>query len=46
MRRYLINKNLCPYYWSRERIGKELALEVAKTREKAKLIFGKDTVKC
>jgi hypothetical protein len=34
MRSYLINKNLCFYYWLRKGIGKKNALGVAKTFEK------------
>jgi hypothetical protein len=42
MRSYLINKNICAYYWLRRRIGKELAFRVASTVEKAILVFGRE----
>jgi hypothetical protein len=41
MRGYLINKNLCFYYWLRKRIGKERALRIAKANEKIILFFCK-----
>jgi hypothetical protein len=43
MRGYLINKNLCFYYWLRKRIGKNCALWVASQIEKVILIFGRET---
>jgi len=36
---YLINKNLCFYYWLRKRIGKKSALWLAKAIEKVILFF-------
>jgi len=42
MRSYLINKNLCAYYWLRRRIGKELAFRVASAVENAILAFGRE----
>jgi hypothetical protein len=42
MRSFLINKNLCLYYWLRKRIGKKLAFCVAITLEKGLLIFGRE----
>ena len=44
MRKFLINKNICHYYWLRKRIGKERAYRVACTIEKVILIFGRDQV--
>jgi len=41
MRSYLINKNLCLYYWLRKRIGKKWAFSVARALEKVLLIFGR-----
>jgi hypothetical protein len=43
MRSFLINKNLCFYYWLRKSIGKALALEIAIPIEKVILIFGRKT---
>ena len=43
MRSFLINKNLCFYYWLRKRIGKEYAYKVANIFEKSILIFGRKT---
>jgi hypothetical protein len=42
MRGFLINKNLCFYYWLRKRIGKKPALAVASRIEKAILVFGRE----
>ena len=39
---FLINKNLCFYYWLKKKIGKKWALGVAKAIEKRILIFGRD----
>ena len=39
---FLINKNLCFYYWLKKKIGKKWALDVAKAIEKIILIFGRD----
>ncbi len=44
MRSFLINKNLCLYYWLRKRIGKNHALMVATTLEKTILIFGREVM--
>jgi hypothetical protein len=41
MRGFLINKNLCLYYWLRKRIGKERAYRVSSTLEKVILVFGR-----
>jgi hypothetical protein len=43
MRSFLINKNLCFYYWLKKTIGKKAAFEIANTIEKAILIFGRET---
>ena len=43
MRGFLINKNLCFYYWLRKRIGKKQAYRVSNTLEKVILIFGRET---
>jgi hypothetical protein len=42
MRSYLINKNVCLYYWLRKRIGKGLAFKVAHIAEKMILLFGRE----
>jgi hypothetical protein len=42
MRSYLINRNICAYYWLRRRIGKELALQVASAVERVLLVFGRE----
>ena len=34
MKAYLINKNLCFYYWLRKKIGKKNALRLARDIEK------------
>jgi hypothetical protein len=44
MRGYLINKNLCFYYWLRKMIGKERAYSVSSTLEKVILIFGREPI--
>jgi len=44
MRSYLINKNLCFYYWLRKKIGKRRALEIATGTEKLILILGREMV--
>jgi hypothetical protein len=41
MRSFLINKNLCLYYWLKKKIGKKWALGVANSIEKTILIFGR-----
>jgi len=42
MRSFLINKNLCLYYWLKTRIGKKGAFRVANTIEKILLVFGRE----
>jgi hypothetical protein len=42
MRGFLINKNLCFYYWLRKRIGNKKALWVANTIEMVILMFGRE----
>lgn len=44
MRSFLINKNLCFYYWLRKRMGKKRALLVATNIEKTILIFGREVI--
>jgi len=44
VRSFLINKNLCLYYWLRKKIGKKWALGVANSIEKTILIFGRKVV--
>jgi len=44
MRGFLVNKNLCFYYWLKKRIGKKLAFWVVITIEKAILIFGREVI--
>ena len=44
MRSYLINKNLCFYYWLKQQIGKKQALFVAGSIEKTILIFGREVI--
>jgi len=44
MRSFLINKNLCIYYWLRKSIGKKRALLIANTIEKSILIFGREAM--
>ena len=44
MRSFLINKNLCLYYWLKKRIGKKLAFCIAITLEKGFLIFGREKI--
>jgi hypothetical protein len=44
MRSFLINKNLCFYYWLRKRIGKKRAFPVAGVIEKTILIFGREGI--
>jgi hypothetical protein len=43
MRGFLINKNLCLYYWLKKRMRKESACRVASVFEKVILIFGRGT---
>ncbi len=42
MRTFLINKNLCFYYWLRKIIGKERAFTVVNKIEKIILVFGRE----
>jgi len=44
MRTFLINKNLCFYYWLRKRIGKEWAFRVVTKIEKIILVFGREKI--
>jgi len=44
MRSYLVNKNVCFYYWLRKKIGKRPALRVAKHTERLILIFGREVI--
>jgi len=44
MRGFLINKNLCLYYWLRKRIGKRQAYRVSNTLERVILIFGREPI--
>ena len=44
MRGFLVNKNLCFYYWLKKRIGKVWAFRVANTAEKVILVFGREEV--
>jgi hypothetical protein len=44
MRGFLINKNLCFYYWLRKRMGKKQAYRVSNTLEKIILIFGREPI--
>jgi len=39
MRGFLINKNLCLYYWLKKKIGKKCAFGIANAIEKTLLIF-------
>jgi hypothetical protein len=41
---FLINKNLCLYYWLKKRAGKKLALRVVNPIEKAILVFGREAI--
>ena len=42
MRTFLINKNLCFYYWLKKRIGREWAFRVVNQIEKIILVFGRE----
>jgi len=42
MRSFLINKNLCFYYWLKKRIRKDWAFRVVKKIEKIILVFGRE----
>ncbi len=45
MRGFLINKNLCFYYWLRTKIGKKWACKVAMAIEDTILLFGRPVAK-
>jgi len=45
LRGFLINKNLCFYYWLRKRVGKRWAFRVAIRAEKLILIFGREPIR-
>ena len=45
MRSFLVNKNLCLYYWLRKRVGKRWALRLAVSAEKVILIFGREPLR-
>jgi hypothetical protein len=44
MRSFLINKNLCLYYWLRKSIGKKRALLIVNAIERGILIFGREAI--
>ncbi len=44
VRTFLINKNLCFYYWLRKRIGKERAFRAVSKIEKIILVFGREKI--
>jgi len=44
MRSFLINKNLCFYYWLKKKIRKKWALGLANAIEKIILLFGRDII--
>jgi hypothetical protein len=44
MRSYLINKNLCFYYWLRKKVEKKRALMVANTAERVLLVFAREVM--
>jgi hypothetical protein len=44
MRSFLINRNLCFYYWLRKKIGKRGEFRVANSVEKMISIFGREQV--
>jgi hypothetical protein len=44
VRSFLINKNLCFYYWLRRRVGKRRTLRVISAIEKGVLIFGRESI--
>jgi hypothetical protein len=45
VRGYLINKNLCFYYWLRKRIGKKRAFYVVEHLEAVILLFGREPLR-
>jgi hypothetical protein len=44
MRGFLINKNLCFYYWLKKKIGKDRAFKLINKIEKIILIFGREVI--
>jgi len=42
MRGFLINKNLCLYYWLKRKVGKKWAFRLAIRAERVILVFGRD----
>ena len=44
MRGFLINKNLCFYYWLKKKIGKDRAFKLVNKIEKIILIFGRKAI--
>ena len=42
LRSFLINKNLCLYYWLKKKIGDKSALVLANVIERTILIFGRE----
>jgi hypothetical protein len=44
MRSFLINRNLCLYYWLRKRVGKRRAFRVTDDIEKEIHIYGREEV--
>jgi len=44
MRGFLINKNLCLFYWLRKRVRKDSALRIVKMIEKLILAFGREQI--
>ena len=46
MRSFLINKNLCLFYWLRKRIGKKRAFWVTQILETTILVFGRESIPC
>ncbi len=44
MRSFLINKNLCLYYWFKKKIGKRGGFRATNSMEKMILIFGNKQV--
>jgi hypothetical protein len=45
LRGFLINKNLCLYYWLRKRVGKKWTFRVTISAEKVILIFGREPIR-
>jgi hypothetical protein len=44
LRGFLVNKNLCLYYWLRKRVGRKWAFRLAISAEKTILIFGREPI--